>query len=132
MTGVKGNRTCFDKINYDQCVYRAKEKMMRDQTKKGCTVPFTPDNARVCNESDDIITAFDISTKTLEKHLCPIPCQSLITNFGGKTTNEMKTVKGEPYNAKLYFGTRVQKIEEHQLYEFINLVAESGRAAENS
>ena len=30
------------------------------------------------------------------------------------------------YNARLTFGARVQMIEEHQLYKFVNLVAESG------
>ena len=132
VTGVKGNRTCSDKINYDQCVYQAKERMMIEQTKEGCTVPFTPNNAKVCNESDDIIAAFVISKKPLEKHHCPIPCQNLITNFGGKTSMDFPIHARDPYNAKLYFGTRVQKIEERQLYKFINLVAESGSIAKNS
>ena len=132
VTVAKGNKTCSDKVNYDQCVYRAKEKMMREQTNESCTIPFTPDNTKVCNESDDAITAFGISTQTLQKHLCPTPCQSLITNFGGKTSFDVKVMKRNHYNAKLYFGTRVQQIEEHQLYKFINLVAESGNAAKNS
>ena len=51
----------------------------------------------------------------------------------GKKKHKNKKKKGKSlysasshYNARLSFGTRVQMIEEHQLYKFINLVAESG------
>ena len=51
----------------------------------------------------------------------------------GKKKHKNKKKKGNSlysasshYNARLSFGTRVQMIEEHQLYKFINLVAESG------
>ena len=149
VTGVKGKDTCSKDVNYDQCVYQSKEDMMRRGTRQNCTVPFTPNNEKVCNETDDMETTFQIATKTLEKHHCSVPCKSLFINFGGKTMNEeislgdgmkkkskkgkkkngkksKKSRRGDQYNAKLIFGTRVQKIEEHQLYKFINLIAESG------
>ena len=172
-TGSSGDATqgqwkkaCSNEINFDECIYREKESMMRNETKKNCTVPFTPDNKNVCNESDDMRTSFDIATRTLDYKYCLAPCKSLFISFGGKTMNDPKPSKkkketkkpptknkmdnkmkingqdgsvrkkkkqkqndlySSQYNAKLLFGTRVQKIEEHQLYKFINLVAESGK-----
>lgn len=167
ITGIKDKDTCSPDINYDKCVYKTKEDIMRRATRQNCTVPFTPNNENVCNESDDMAIAFYTVTKALEKHHCSVPCKSLFINFGGKTMNmpnEKKTNRarknrskkgkkknsnkkkngkkkkngrksnrpeiGGRYNAKLYFGTRVQKIEEHQLYKFINLIAESGSTYE--
>ena len=158
MTGIQGKETCSNEINYDECVYSEKENIMRKETMQNCTVPFTRDNKKVCNNQDDMKSSFRVATQTLEKHHCPESCRNLFINFGGKTMNlhgpktftgkkkskksdkeagkkkhKNKKKKGNSlysasshYNARLSFGTRVQMIEEHQLYKFINLVAESG------
>ena len=151
-TDKKSEQTCSNDINYDKCIYQAKEKMMRKATKKNCTVPFTQDNSKVCSENNDMNTALRIANRKLEKSHCLPPCRSLLINYGGRTMNtkKRKGTKGKNKkskkrnsksknakkkksrngnrisNAKLSFGTRVQKIEEHQLYKFINLIAESG------
>ena len=87
---------------------------------------------------------------------CDSPCKSLFSNFGGKTNvakerkeksmtkndkknkkkknkkrnliNEEKIDKdlGKLPNLRLHFSQRIQKIEEHYLYTFLNFVAESG------
>ena len=148
----KSDQTCSNDINYDKCVYHKKEDMMRKATKQNCTVPFTQDNSKVCSENNDMNTALLIANRKLEKSHCLPPCRSLLINYGGRTMNTKKSkgTKGKnkkskkrnskaknakkkksrnsnrKSNAKLSFGTRVQKIEEHQLYKFINLIAESG------
>ena len=87
---------------------------------------------------------------------CDSPCKSLFSNFGGKTNvakeskekskrkndkqnkkkknkkknqiNEEKIDKdlGKLPNLRLHFSQRIQKIEEHYLYTFLNFLAESG------
>ena len=155
---IQGQEKCSSDINYDECVYSEKEIMMRKETRQNCTVPFTHNNKRVCNNQEDMQSSFRVATRTLGKHRCPEPCRNLFINFGGKTMNlhnsrtftgkkksnysdkksgkkKYKNIRGKEnsvytassqYNARLTFGGRVQMIEEHQLYQFINLVAESG------
>ena len=88
---------------------------------------------------------------------CDSPCKSLFSNFGGKTSiakqegekskrknikkgknkknkkgkkkNRVKVAKdlGRRPNLRLHFSPRIQKIEEHYLYTFLNFLAESGK-----
>ena len=88
---------------------------------------------------------------------CNSPCKSLFSNFGGKTSiakqdeekskrkngkkgknkknkkgkkkNRVKVAKdlGRRPNLRLHFSPRIQKIEEHYLYTFLNFLAESGK-----
>ena len=148
-TDKKSEETCSNDINYDKCVYQTKEDIMRKATKQNCTVPFTQDNSKVCSDNNDMNTVLLIANRKLEKGHCFPPCRSLLINYGGRTMNTKKrgNAKGKnkksakksknakkkksrnsnrKSNARLSFGTRVQKIEEHQLYKFINLIAESG------
>ena len=87
---------------------------------------------------------------------CDSPCKSLFSNFGGKTyvakekgekskrkngkkgknkknkknkrKNRDNAAKdlGKLPNLRLHFSPRIQKIEEHYLYTFLNFLAESG------
>ena len=50
-------------------------------------------------------------------------------NKKGKKKNRVKVAKdlGRRPNLRLHFSPRIQKIEEHYLYTFLNFLAESGK-----
>ena len=154
LTGTKGRETCSD-INFDECLYQQREDEMRRQTKDNCTAPYTPNNNHICNDLDDIRKAYPIAMNKFEGHKtgsagainCAMNCKTLFVEVGAKSESvsrkklERKDVKNfttgakEMENLEFYrtpnfkatFGPVIQKIEEHQLYTFMNLIAESGK-----
>ena len=154
ITGTKGRETCSD-INFDQCLYEQREDEMRRLTKDRCTVPYTPNNEKVCNDLEDIRKVQLVAMNKFEGHKtgsigsvdCPMNCKTLFIEFGGKS--EIQTDQELPQNvtkslsrgkirnvgSKIYespnirasFSPVIQKIEEHQLYSFMNLIAEAGK-----
>ena len=157
-TGKKGRKTC-ENIIFDKCLYQKREEVSRKQTKDNCTAPYTPNNQKVCKHLDDIRVAQKIVQRPFEGHKtghlteidCAMSCKTLFINFGAKSEiyEKKKVVKGRIQNStiggleirtlklnkapniKAYFAPRIQKIEEHHLYSFMNLIAESGRTIFN-
>ena len=142
VTRKKGGFTCSN-INFDECVNMKKANLMLDKTTDNCTVPFIFQNEKICTQPNDIRIAYKISRRKFEGQRttnidCDVPCKTLFTSFGGKAESvptppsDQQIEKGngnvqqEQDNLKLYFSPRVQKIQEHELYGFINLIAESG------
>ena len=153
-TGKKGRKTC-ENINFDQCLYQKREEVSRKQTKDNCTAPYTPNNEKVCKNLDDIRIAYRIVQRPFEGHKtghltdidCAMSCKTLFINFGAKSEiyekkrvfkgriqnstiggQDIRTLKpNKTPNIKAYFAPRIQKIEEHHLYSFMNLIAESGK-----
>ena len=153
-TGKKGRKTC-ENINFDKCLYQKREEVSRKQTKDNCTAPYTPNNNKVCKNIDDIRVAYKIVSRPFEGHKtghlteidCAVSCKTLFISFGAKSDIDVKqklfkvhipnsTIGGQgmriskpdtPPNLKAYFAPKIQKIEEHHLYSFMNLIAESGK-----
>ena len=159
IAGEKGKETC-GYINFDKCLYQERENEMRRSTKNNCTAPYTPNNERICDDMEDIKTAQLIAMEKFEGHKtgskssinCPMNCKTLFNvNFGGiseiETTRNLSREeignisfqKEQKEDRKLYknpnfratFSPVIQKIEEHELYSFMNLIAESGTRTSN-
>lgn len=154
ITGRKGKETCTD-INFDECLYRQREEEMRRLTKDNCTAPYTPNNEHICDDLDDIRKSYLVAKNKFEGHKtgsignisCAMNCKTLFVEVGAKSQivpekhivrNGMKnfTLGGKKIknpridtnpHFKATFGPVIQKIEEHQLYSFMNLIAESGK-----
>ena len=154
ITGKKGLPTCKN-TNFDKCLYQEREDEMRSSTKDNCTAPYTPNNMKICDNLEDIRTAQLIAMekfqgpKTGSKSSinCPMNCKILFhVNFGVVSEIQPKRklspndiinsssqnlentdlkLKRNP-NFRAIFSPVVQQIEEHELYTFMNLIAESG------
>ena len=112
---------------YDYCIYEALARVMKENTKDNCTVPYMR-NKKICKNPDDIKTAFDIhwNRVTNQQKDCKFPCHSLNVNLGGKNY-ENKTVEKQPYGVYyMYFPPRVTTLVERSLYTPLNLFAEVG------
>ena len=56
----EGVVTCSES-HYDDCIYRMLEREMVSNTVDNCTVPWVPNNAKICSSQKDINTTFWIA-----------------------------------------------------------------------
>ena len=124
--GENEMKTCSH-LNYDQCMYNVLANIMRNETKGNCTTPFIMDNDNICTKREDIKASFFIALRrtTNQQRDCDTPCHSVFVSIGGKNVKKYKTRKYGEITA--VFRPRVYKIEEHNLYTFINFLAEVGK-----
>ena len=108
---------------YDECMYQTLTRMMQDGTVDNCTIPWILNNARICNETNDIKKAFQIHWDhvLIQKGNCDTPCHKVIVDVHGKNSEKIENKTGEIWS---YFSFDVAKGEEHLLYTGITVVAE--------
>ena len=59
-----GSLTC-SLHDYDNCIYRMLEREMVANTVDNCTVPWVPNNSRICTKPNDVNTTFWIAWNRL-------------------------------------------------------------------
>ena len=120
-----GKKSCMHE-EYDQCMYSALHDLMMKGTKSKCTVPWIPNNDRICTSPEDVNTTFWISWNhvTNQHNDCNSPCHRLLIDLGAKeltTLDDDKTA-----TILLYFPQKMLVSKEHFLYTILNLMAEFG------
>ena len=119
-------KTCRH-INYDDCMYSSLARIMKTQTEDNCTTPFIHDNSNICTKTQDIQKSFLVAVRRTanQRRDCEAPCHSVFIGIGGKNVREYTSIDYGELTA--YFRPRVYRIEEHYLYEFIDILAEVGK-----
>lgn len=118
-------KTC-SYLNFDKCMYKAVATLMRNETADNCTTPMILENSKICTKPEDIKISYSIAvgrTKNQGRD-CDLPCRSLSVGVGGKN----KRTRNESYGEFLgFYLPRVNKMQEHYLYSYFNLIAEVGK-----
>ena len=94
-----GTTSCTH-CRFDDCMYGAvTDQMIADV---GCTVPWVPQNGRVCTDPADVNASFWMhwSRITNQKRDCLRPCETLVGSVGAKNVERNKRGYAEFY---LYF-----------------------------
>ena len=115
-------------INFDQCMYTKLFNLMIEQTQNenGCTVPWILNTANICKKPENINSTFWTHWNRVTNQLsdCPIPCDSLKVNVGGK--NVKKISPNQTASWLIYFPTRIMISTEEELYPSLSMLAEIG------
>ena len=111
---------------YDPCLYNKLATIMKNQTEDNCTVPWVPQNDKICTKPNDTEAALLISNSrsTNQMQDCERPCESSTVDVVGKNYRKYTTREyGELY---IYFAYVVSQSKEHYFYTFYRLLAEVG------
>ena len=122
---TESDKSCSHEI-YDECMYGAVTRIMRENSKHNCTVPWVRNNSEICSTPRDINTTFWIGWNriTNQEKDCLPPCKTTKVNLGAKNYEKMKN---STYSlVYFYFPSRVSKSEEHYLYTFLKLIGQIG------
>ena len=125
---IDSNSISCKHINFDQCMYTTLFNLMKEQTKNenGCTVPWIVNATKICKRPENINSTFWIHWNRITNQLsdCPIPCDSLKVNVGGK--NVKKISPNQTASWLIYFPTRIMISTEEDLYPSLSMLAEIG------
>jgi hypothetical protein len=119
------DKSCSHEV-YDDCMYEKVAKVMKDNSKDHCTVPWIRDNRKICSERRDINNTFWIGWNriTNQEKDCRAPCRTTIVNIGAKNYEESKDKTISQFY--LYFPSRVTRSEEHYLLGILILIGRIG------
>ena len=114
-------------VHFDECLNKALINHMIKSTKdeNGCTVPWIINSTNICKNPKNINTTFWISWNRSTNQLkdCNDPCDTLKITLGKAN---YRPPKNNQTSWILYFDSKTQLIEEHDLYPVLTLIAEIG------
>ena len=112
--------------SFDGCMYSKLRRIMLDEL--NCTVPWMPDQTRICTEPEDRKRAFELYQKNRrnQKDICPNSCKFTNMYFGPPVTGLRNQEDSHTSAAILYFRRDIKTTNEYYLYSVLSMLAEIG------
>ena len=122
--GDEETKVSCKKYSYDKCMYENLYWRMKAATKHNCTVPWIPNNDKICKTDEDRKAAFNThyTRSTNQMDDCATKCHILSANVLGKNYESLNSMDYAVMYS--YFSLDVEKRQEEYLYTIYRLTAE--------